>query len=460
MKKKSFPRKKPSQTHESIQENDRVEIHHNTDPFIMEKKVIAEISLSEKIGFDRIAYSFAAVLIFLAGTYFGVKYQPAEQLTPASFPSKKNNLQKKDRNLFKRSSTASFSDPEDFFPAAEFRKQAAILIGCQNNLNKAPQLYVDIAKAVAGKTPILGIVPNETQANEGIEIMRDNGLPPDAMRFLVMPSNSIWIRDYAPMILRYDHDRALLLDAKYQTRNMREKRKQDDFFSIELAHQLDLPVRSIPLVLEGGNLLSNGDGLILTSGKTIAVNEQEGLFTNEQLMPMFNDYMGAHSVYSFAPLIDEPNGHIDMFVSLVAKNIAIVGQISPGIDPESSKNLDETANILSTLNTTVGPMRVKRIPMPPKSGLDWRSYTNVIMANKILLMPSFSDVDPAIENKAEGVYRSVLPSDWEIKRINCDKLVLLHGQLHCISYNIPNFVDIDNLLSQAIPPLDREEEID
>ena len=76
-------------------------------------------------------------------------------------------------------------------------------------------------------------------------------------------------------------------------------------------------------------------------------------------MSMFNDYMGAHSVYSFAPLLDEPNGHIDMFVTLVAKNIAIVGQVSPEVDPDSSRNLDETANILTTLNTSIGPMRAK-----------------------------------------------------------------------------------------------------
>ncbi|MEC7800986.1 MAG: agmatine deiminase family protein [Verrucomicrobiota bacterium] len=430
----------------------------NSQSLSHENDISAKKSFFIKFGMDRVSYSIAAVLIFLSGIYFGVRYLPAVQEDSYSISYNKDPLIKKDRNLFKRSTTASFSDPEDFFPAAEFRKQAAILIGCQNNLNKSSKLYVDIAKAVAGNVPLLGIVPTEAQALEGAEIMRQNGLPPQAMRFLVMPSNSIWIRDYSPFVLRYDHDRALLIDAKYQTRTERERRKKDDFFSMELAHELDLPVRSIPLMLEGGNMLSNGDGLILTTGKTIAVNEQEGQFKQDQLMSMFNDYMGAHSVYSFAPLVDEPNGHIDMFVTLVAKNIAIVGQVSPGVDPESSRYLDETANTLTTLNTTVGPMRVKRIPMPPKWGSDWRSYTNVIMANKVLLMPSFSDVDPAIENQAEAVYRSVLPSDWSIKRINCDKLVLLHGQLHCISYNIPAFVDIDNLLSHAIPQIQGENE--
>ena len=67
-------------------------------------------------------------------------------------------------------------------------------------------------------------------------------------------------------------------------------------------------------------------------------------------------------------------------------------------------------------------------------------------------MPSFSDVDPAIEDRAEQVYRSVLPN-WEVKRINCDKLVKLHGQLHCISYNIPHFVSMEGIIKNSYPKI-------
>jgi len=92
-------------------------------------------------------------------------------------------------------------------------------------------------------------------------------------------------------------------------------------------------------------------------------------------------------------------------------------------------------------------MNVHRIPMPPKWGQSWRSYTNIIMANGLLLMPCFSDVDPALENRAEQVYRSLLPG-WEVKRIPSDSLVKEEGQLHCISYNIPRHVDIGSLLER------------
>lgn len=96
----------------------------------------------KSLRLDRIVYSFAAVLIFLSGIYFGTKYLPAVVEDNYTFSHKPTSPIKKEKNLYKRSTTSSFYDPEDFFPAAEFRKQAAILLGCQNNLNKMPELYV------------------------------------------------------------------------------------------------------------------------------------------------------------------------------------------------------------------------------------------------------------------------------------------------------------------------------
>ena len=278
----------------------------------------------------------------------------------------------------------------------------------------------------------------------GVNLIRSLGLPPDAMRFLIIPSDSIWVRDYAPFILRYDQENAFMVDAKYSTRIMRENRKKDEFVSFELARILDLPVRSIPLVLEGGNFISNGDGLLITSAKTISVNQQME-YSHKQLINMFNDFLGVNGVCAVNPLKGEPNGHTDMFMTMLRKNLAIVGEIDPKIDSENSAILNETAKIISSYTTSDGPITVKRIPMPPLSGNNWRSYTNIIMANGVLLMPSFSDVDRTIENRAEQVYRSLLPPDWEVEKINCDKLVALRGQLHCLSYNIPNFININGL---------------
>ncbi len=419
----------------AIQNND-IENHG----LVSENKTIREKeSPSSKLS--RYGYSIFAIFIFLGGMYSGANYLPKNKF---SKDINSTSLSKSLRTKF------PYPHPEDFYPAAEFRKQGAILLGCHNQINLMPELFGEIAKAVDMRVPLFALVSTEEQALSGVAMLKKMGMPKDSMRFLVIPSNSIWVRDYAPFILRYNQDNALMVDAKYSTRDMRSNRKMDDQMCFELARLLDLPVRSIPLVLEGGNFISNGDGLLITSAKTILVNKQNE-YTHKQLTSMFNDYLGVNGVYAVNHLIEEPNGHIDMFMSMVAKNVAVVGEIDQEIDSENSAILNEAARIVSSISTSAGPMKVIRIPMPPKSGNEWRSYTNIILANGVLLMPSFSDVDPSIENKAEDVYRSIIPSDWMVKRINCDKLIPLRGQLHCMSYNIPNFIPINGLIEKSFP---------
>ena len=60
----------------------------------------------------------------------------------------------------------------------------------------------------------------------------------------------MWIRDYAILVLRYDNDRAVMVDAKYNTA-LRDDRKQDDFMGLELARLLGLSVRSVPFCSRG-----------------------------------------------------------------------------------------------------------------------------------------------------------------------------------------------------------------
>lgn len=387
--------------------------------------------------------SLAVVLVFLGGVYWGANRSPSGE----SIATDRPEAPAEHRNR------AISTEPEDFYPAAEFRQQAGLLLGCYDELNTNPQLYVDIAKAIDGRLPVFGLVHSESQAKMGRDTLLKNGLQADAMHFVPIPANTIWVRDYAPFMVRSHNNSIRMIDAKYQSRSTHElSRKNDEQMASTLSEVLRLPLRSIPLILEGGNFLSNGDGSVITSSLTLQMN-REFEFSDKQIGSIMNDYFGVRTVSVVNSLEGEPTGHVDMFLTILAKNIAVVGEIDPGIDPENSRRLESVVAQVSRIATSLGPMTVFRIPMPPKWGSSWRSYTNVIMANGRLLMPSFSDVDPALEDRAEEVYRSLLPA-WEIKRIPCDGLVKGGGQLHCISYNLPRYVPLDGLFEMAKAALD------
>ena len=62
-----------------------------------------------------------------------------------------------------------------------------------------------------------------------------------------------------------------------------------------------------------------------------------------------------NGVYAVNPLIDEPNGHLDMFVTMLDKNLAVVAEMDPSIDSENSNLLNEAADIISPLQLLRAP---------------------------------------------------------------------------------------------------------
>ena len=382
------------------------------------------------------------ILSFVAGTLWAFH----------SFPDKEDESPAQPKTVTRSINRYGIarSEPEDFFPVAEFRQQAAIILGCHGAINSNPQLYVDIAKAIGGRTPLFGFVSSTAQAKIGVDLLRSSGLSEEAIRFIPVPADSIWIRDYSPFMVRRQDNSIALVDARYVPGNGQENiRVYDDEVASHFASMLGLPIRSMPISLDGGNLLSNGDGLVISTALPILANRQFG-YTKDQISEIICDMLGAR-LWGYVPSLEgEPTGHIDMFATILAKNIIVLGEIDQSTDPVNSTRLDLAAKNFKMMNSSLGPMQIIRIPMPPKLNNLWRSYTNIIMANGILLMPSFSDVDPKIEDKAEEIYRSLLPG-WEIKRINCDMLVRRQGQLHCISYNLPKYVDLKGLYESAYP---------
>jgi agmatine/peptidylarginine deiminase len=342
------------------------------------------------------------------------------------------------------------SEPEDFYPVAEFRQQAAIILGCHGELNTNPQLYMDIARAINGRTPLFGFVSSGAQARTGVELLRKNGLPADAIRFVSVPANTIWIRDYSPFMVRRQDNSIALVDARYIPGISGEKmRAFDDEVASHFASMLGLPIRSMPISADGGNLLSNGDGAVISTSEILLANQLLG-YSKDQITDILTDMLGVR-LWSFVPPLEgEATGHVDMFATFLAKNIVVVGQIAPETDPVNSARLDMAARHFQSMTTSLGPMKVVRIPMPSLWNNMWRSYTNIILANGILLMPSFSDIDPEMEDQIEETYQALLPG-WEIKRILCDGLVQREGQLHCISYNLPKYVNLDGLYENAYP---------
>ena len=329
---------------------------------------------------------------------------------------------------------------------AEFGQQSAVLLAGNILMRSHPEVYALLVREISERAPVVSIISSVEESLIGREVLDEFGISRDKVHFLFMPLDTIWIRDYGPIFVRRSDGSPMVVDTYYSSQlEDGSFRAADDKIAVYLANILDLPHAYLPLQLEGGNFLSNGDGLLLASSR-IAERNKARNYLPDEIGRLMNTYFGFRSWVMSGYLPQESTGHVDMFATFLARDIAVVASIDEHSYPQEAAILDHAAKLLSKETTSTGkPVKVHRIPMPGPIGDYWRSYTNIFMVNKLLLMPSFSNVPASTENRVEKLYQSLLP-DYKIVKVPADNLVEYGGFLHCMLLGIPYFVDPTNLL--------------
>jgi agmatine/peptidylarginine deiminase len=208
----------------------------------------------------------------------------------------------------------------------------------------------------------------------------------------------------------------------------------EDAVPLFLKRTLREPVCRLPILLEGGALLTNGDGLCLVPTSTLVRNRKRGL-SDELVTSTIQRMSGASQVIYLEPLRNEPTQHVDWFATFTAVDTVVVGDYS-GIDAENAAILNRNADRLRNVETSKGPLKVVRIPQPPRE-LDFfgGSYTNVVYANGTLLVPTWRSAPRSAEKKVLDTYQRLLP-DWKIVPIECSELGRRAGALRCATMNL------------------------
>jgi agmatine deiminase len=322
-------------------------------------------------------------------------------------------------------------------PPGDFEPHAGLLLSLTELAWAAPQTMVELIGALAGRIGLLAVVLDESQRQHAITTLVDWGVDAGHVQFVFMPVGT-WARDFGPSFVRWSDGSVVALDAKYYFPD----RPNEAVVPSALASLMRLPRRKVPLVLSGGDLLSNGRGLCLFSGGMLTTNEMFGQKrTAAELAGVLAECYGFSQSVMLEPLVGHRTAHVDMIATFTSAETVVVAQVE-GQAGATGDVLDENARRLEMLRTREGrQLRVVRIPMPAYRGEGGcRSYTNVIYANGRLLVPHYQDVDPRLERRVMAVYRELLP-DWDIRQIDCSAIIAGGGALRCLSTQIPWLYD-------------------
>jgi len=328
----------------------------------------------------------------------------------------------------------TITDPPDsiVYTPAEFDSVAGIIFAWE----AYSTLLTELIKEVAEEDTAWIVVDNTSEENSVSNTLSNANVNMDHVVFQVIPTNSVWIRDYGPWwIIEPENSRAII-DLVYN-----RPRPLDDTYPESAAEYFSINYYGLGLIEAGGNMLLDGQGAVIVSN--VIFDGSQGFdpnLTQDQLEQYFLDYFGVHKVIVAPHLINDGTGHIDMFVKLINDTTVIVGEYenqSAGF----SGNYDicnQVANQLANETNGAGrPFNIVRMPMPPYNNGITYTYINSLIVNNKVLVPIYGfSTEFANDDSVLALYETIMPG-VEAVGFDCNQIIPANGAIHCIAMKVP-----------------------
>jgi agmatine deiminase len=266
------------------------------------------------------------------------------------------------------------------------------------------------------------------------------------VRFHHIRTNECWTRDHGPaFLLRRRRGRvdAAVVDWGYNAWGSKyPPYDADDAVPTRVAEELNLPVFSPGIVMEGGAVDFNGAGTVLTTTSCLLNKNRNPGLSKRQVEQYLKDYYGQRHVCWLGEGIagDDTDGHIDDLARFVDERTIVIGMEDNLRDP-NHEVLRENRQRLERLRDQDGrPFEIVELPMPrPVVYKQQRlpaTYLNFYFVNGALLVPTFNQARR--DRRALEMLAELLPNR-EIVGVDCRALIWGLGAIHCLTQQQPYF---------------------
>ncbi|MCB9539180.1 MAG: agmatine deiminase family protein [Myxococcales bacterium] len=302
---------------------------------------------------------------------------------------------------------------------AEFEQTDGVLMAWEGDLSP---FLADVVGAIGDAAPVYIVTPDVGYSEAVRDYLRDAGVRAD-VRFYEFQHEAFWTRDYGPQPIELRDGRAAFVDAAYYP-----DRRRDDAIPTLMSRSLDTPVFRPEMATEGGNFMTNGEGLCVVTEWLL---EENAWTSRPALERIKRDYYGCARLEVLERLEGEGTGHVDMFAKFTTRDTVLVGTYDRRVDPTNAAILDRNAERLAAMTLADGtPLRVIRIPMPRPTYPVYRSYTNAVIVNDVVVVPTYR-TDRTFEAQALAAYREAFPPNYRIVPVDSEDPIQLGGAIHC-----------------------------
>jgi agmatine deiminase len=295
--------------------------------------------------------------------------------------------------------------------------------------------YAVVARAIAAFEPVV-MVCNPGQAQR-VRDLCGQGVTP-----LEIPINDSWARDSGPAFVRDGTGTIKVVSFGFNAWGNRwHPHDDDDRLAAAVAARLGLDVFQAPFVLEGGSILVDGEGTVITTEQCLLDPNRNPTWSREELERGLCDYLGATTViwlphgHSLDVGPAGTDGHIDGVAAYVAPGHVMLEAPTDPASPDTGRALANLAALLATPDARGRTLQVTRIDPGSEAGV---SLANHYVANGAVIVPADGNPDEA---RALAELAQLYPGR-EVVAVPGETLAFGGGGPHCITQQIPCGVDL------------------
>ena len=348
--------------------------------------------------------------------------------------------------------TNSYPADLGFRMPAEWEPHSATWLTWPHNLDTWPgqdmakieAVYVQIIKALAKGEKVHLLVNRESDAFRLNKLVKSSASANENIIIFSIPNNDAWIRDYGPnfLVRRSPSNNKKEVAAnlwKFDSWGGKYEWDLDDRVGGTVMDLLEMPRFEPGIVLEGGAIEVNGQGLCITTEQCLLNPNRNGGLEKAEMESYLKRYLGVQEIIWCQGNIegDDTDGHIDNLVRFVSPDTVLCAWEKNTSDPNHAC-LQKNLEILESYRDANGkPLNVLKLPMPGRlnsnEGRLPASYANFYIGNKVVLFPTYNHRnDDAVESLLGRIFK-----DREIVRISCETFIWGLGAIHCVTQQQP-----------------------
>lgn len=341
------------------------------------------------------------------------------------------------------------SDTRPTLPA-EWAPQNAVMLTWPHadtdwaqNLAEAESVFIEIAQAISTHERLIITCCAEPHKKSVLEKLEIAGISRQQVSVFIHASNDSWARDHGPITV-IENSLAHLLDFTFNGWGGKYPAQKDNQLNQALYQQGafgEISLTSLPLVLEGGSIDSDGLGTLLTTTACLLNPSRNPSLAQDEIENKLVQYLGVQRILWLRHgwlQGDDTDSHVDMLARFCNPDTIAYTCCDDQSDAHFTALQAMKQELGSFRNHADKPYRLVPLPIPQAifNAQGQRlpaSYANFLIINQAVLVPLYDDPNDKV---ALGNLQICFP-DRKIIGINCLPIIQQYGSLHCLTMHLP-----------------------